>query len=890
MNPRSVLHRALPPALALSASLATPALARGGGTPCLPQWQPTLGQPAGFPDANIEALEAFDDGTGSRLYAGGIDLVLSSWDGSSWSPLPGNDTFIKDLLTWDDGSGDRLYACGNFSSSNVSVWDGTSWSTLGTGMNNGIESLASFDDGSGSGERLYAAGRFTTADGQAVNRVGMWNGTTWVDLAGGVNNNAFALAVFDDGSGAALYCGGRFATAGGVSASRIARWDGTAWSSVGGGFNNTVEALEVFDGELYAGGIFINSAGQPRSRIARWDGTSWNDVGGGLDGSVNEMLAFDDGTGPALYVAGEFFHAGGTPASRFAKWDGATWTALGAGTGRPGQSLTVYDDGEGEALYAGGEFYFAGDLPVGSVARWKDSQWSSTGGTGLVDATTFTGEGIADMLPFDDGSGPRLAISGRFVPADGLLFEGVVAWDGTTFATLGDGLNGPPLELFLNDDGLTQELWAFGGFSASGATPVNFVARWDGTAWSDAGSGAAGIPRDPVRFDDGSGEALFAYTDDGLVKWDGALWNDVPGTEPNGAGFGAIEVYDDGSGAKLYAAGNFDEIDETPLSGFPDGSSIACWDGTTWSLVGNGLVGPVFVNYMEVVDVFGQPELVVAGSFDGSGPFGSGLSSPRIIRWNGTSWGTMPGLGSDFNMTRNFLKVDDDLGQDTLYAFGSFATSNGAAADSIARWDGTSWGPVPFSIDPANSIDALANYEDDDGPMLYVGGSFFDQVGGDDRYFARWGCQTSGTFCDASDGSLAACPCANPGAPESGCDIQQGTGGVQLGLVAREQGALNRVTWNGTGFPAGSSPTAIVIRAGELDPATPVVFGDGLRCIGSTVVRMSTTLSLGGTSEHTIGHGVAAGDYYYQLWYRDPSNAFCTKDEFNMSSGLTLGW
>jgi len=34
------------------------------------------------------------------------------------------------------------------------------------------------------------------------------------------------------------------------------------------------------------------------------------------------------------------------------------------------------------------------------------------------------------------------------------------------------------------------------------------------------------------------------------------------------------------------------------------------------------------------------------------------------------------------------------------------------------------------------------------------------------------------SFCDASDGALAACPCGNPGDPDSGCDIAQGSGGI----------------------------------------------------------------------------------------------------------------
>jgi hypothetical protein len=149
------------------------------------------------------------------------------------------------------------------------------------------------------------------------------------------------------------------------------------------------------------------------------------------------------------------------------------------------------------------------------------------------------------------------------------------------------------------------------------------------------------------------------------------------------------------------------------------------------------------------------------------------------------------------------------------------------------------------------------------------------------------------TFCDASDGALASCPCANPGSPDTGCDIQQGTGGVELCLVAQETSPANRVTFHGTGFPAASTPAGIVIRASSLDPAGPVVFGDGLRCIGVPLVRLGAAFASGGVSQHVFGHGVMAGSgpFYYQLWFRNTPVMFCDPvAAFNLSNGRSLIW
>jgi hypothetical protein len=151
--------------------------------------------------------------------------------------------------------------------------------------------------------------------------------------------------------------------------------------------------------------------------------------------------------------------------------------------------------------------------------------------------------------------------------------------------------------------------------------------------------------------------------------------------------------------------------------------------------------------------------------------------------------------------------------------------------------------------------------------------------------------ELSRTFCDTTDGALVACPCLNPGGPASGCDNAQGTGGVALALVAQTS-APNGVTLAGTGFPAATSPAALVLRSNALDASSPVVFGDGLRCIAtSPLVRLGATSAAGGTSLHAFGHGVGPGDFYYQVWYRNTPSTFCDPfAAFNLSSGVRLGW
>jgi hypothetical protein len=148
-------------------------------------------------------------------------------------------------------------------------------------------------------------------------------------------------------------------------------------------------------------------------------------------------------------------------------------------------------------------------------------------------------------------------------------------------------------------------------------------------------------------------------------------------------------------------------------------------------------------------------------------------------------------------------------------------------------------------------------------------------------------------FCNAADGALATCPCANPGAPDTGCDNAQATGGVSLALVAQTT-SPNGATLQGTGFSTMGAPTAIVIRSNALDPSSPVIFGDGLRCVSaSPLVRLAATTAVSGTSVHAVNHGAMAGpgDFYYQVWYRNTPSTYCDPfAAFNLSSGLRLGW
>jgi hypothetical protein len=212
-----------------------------------------------------------------------------------------------------------------------------------------------------------------------------------------------------------------------------------------------------------------------------------------------------------------------------------------------------------------------------------------------------------------------------------------------------------------------------------------------------------------------------------------------------------------------------------------------------------------------------------------------------------------------------------------------------------------------FQVSPGGVVTLLLGPAGDGGAQILQGPVGVDTDADGNVYVAGFdsgnafkvgGPVLATTFCDALDGSLAQCPCGT-GFADTGCDVPipagQGggtTGGVQLELAAQTYVPANRATLSASGFPAGSMPTGVVLRSQNLEP-NPVLFGDGLRCVGVPAVRLGTSTAIGGNSVHTFGHGsmVGGGLFNYQLWFRSTPASYCDPTAaFNLSNGRRIAW
>ena len=113
----------------------------------------------------------------------------------------------------------------------------------------------------------------------------------------------------------------------------------------------------------------------------------------------------------------------------------------------------------------------------------------------------------------------------------------------------------------------------------------------------------------------------------------------------------------------LYAGGSFTVADGAPAN------HIARWNGTTWSVLGDGVDEAV----RSVVTYDGQ--LAAAGVFHTAG----GSSAERIARWDGTDW-------SAFGTGMDDIVASLTVFQGRLIAGGLYTQAGGVAANFIAAW------------------------------------------------------------------------------------------------------------------------------------------------------------------------------------------------------------
>lgn len=250
--------------------------------------------------------------------------------------------------------------------------------------------------------------------------------------------------------------------------------------------------------------------------------------------------------------------------------------------------------------------------------------------------------------------------------------------------------------------------------------------------------------------------------------------------------------------------------------------------------------------------------------------------------WNDTaaSWVDLHPAGADQSQA---------LAVDGSYQVGEVTI---AGRTHASLWSGTaaSWVDLDaFLPDAPSSSVATGVWTDVDG-TTYISG--YSSAGA-----LLWVSSVHGTAFCFGDGSGSACPCGNNAVSGSatGCLNSLGSGGK---LVAAGTPSISNDTLALLGTNVANGSALYFQGTAQINAGQGSVFGDGLRCVGGSVVRLGTKTSVGGASHYpvlgdpkiSVVGADAAGDVrHYQCWYRNAAS-FCTASAFNLTNGVSVMW
>lgn len=160
----------------------------------------------------------------------------------------------------------------------------------------------------------------------------------------------------------------------------------------------------------------------------------------------------------------------------------------------------------------------------------------------------------------------------------------------------------------------------------------------------------------------------------------------------------------------------------------------------------------------------------------------------------------------------------------------------------------------------------------------------------DDQFTTSVPAETVTTFC-FGDGSGTPCPCGNDGYVGQACRNST-HGGAVLGTLGSASVLADDLLVRTYNLPVGQ-PTLLFTGDSAVNGGAGVPFGDGLRCVGTNVVRVGT-VNANANGVASWGPGLAAsegwqvGDVVHaQAWFRDPIGGPCG-ELFNLSNGLRV--
>ena len=337
-----------------------------------------------------------------------------------------------------------------------------------------------------------------------------------------------------------------------------------------------------------------------------------------INGTIVQFEYFQE----EIYATGFFNQICGNSISYLAKWNGDGWDAVSDGLTDPGHSLfpagdTLFLAKYEESIDSNWVYIYTG----GAISKFGPGVYLSTASgfselPNIYDITRFQGQIIA---------------CGEFDRVGNQSISGIMAWNGSGWEALGNGLSGNipntapvmfPHQLFVFE----EELYVIGNFGQAGGITANGIAKWDGSQWQAVGNGFDGTvyaigEYQGELFVGGAFEKNGTQSLDRLAKWDGNAWISpgfgfIPANNNDFAFVHTLKVIDEA----LHIAGGLKKIkynDETTL----DCGGIVSYDGNTLNTFNGGVTG----NDIEAIIKRDSTTLMIGGGVFGSGYLGESV-------------------------------------------------------------------------------------------------------------------------------------------------------------------------------------------------------------------------------------------------------------------------
>ncbi|MFY9342957.1 MAG: hypothetical protein WAT39_10740 [Planctomycetota bacterium] len=281
------------------------------------------------------------------------------------------------------------------------------------------------------------------------------------------------------------------------------------------------------------------------------------------------------------------------------------------------------------------------------------------------------------------------------------------------------------------------------------------------------------------------------------------------------------------------------------LAGSTPANNIAAYDPAsgTWSALGSGTSG-IAGNVMALATL-PNGDLVAGGAFTSAG----GAAANCIARWNGTTWSAL-GSGMQYQYsgsTQAWVTALQILPNGDLVAAGRFTAAGGVPANCVARWDGSAWSALGSGMGPAyayptvNALAALPNGE------LVAGGVFTTAGGAAANNIARWNGATWSAVGTGLNDTVQCLTTLSNGDVVAG-GLFTTAGGTTANHIAR---------WNGTAWSALGTGVDGQVSAVATRPNGDIVAGGYFTTAGGVAaIRIARW---DGTTWSALGSGTNEG-------------------------------